>query len=519
MLPVGAVVQPVEGGNELTVSGVILPSGAPVAAFLADPTSGTAPLTVTFTDQSTGTGMYMWNWSFGDNSWYNTTNVNLKNPVHTYAGPGTYLARLTVCNAGSCDTTSPGTTITALPSTSSLTVTSPNGGEMWKRGNPYPIRWSYRGSPGSLVNIVLFQGNTQVYTIASSVSIGNDGSGSFNWNIPADKPLSNEYKVRVQSISQPDIKDLSDNQFSIVADTPPTTSITVTSPDGGETWKRGTAHTITWSYTGNPGSTVKIVLLKEGVEAGTIASSVPVGSGGKGSYTWPISSSGYTGNYFKVSIQSISQPAIKDVSDNYFIITPTGTTTPSITVTSPNGGESWKRGTTHTITWSYTGSPGSTVKIMLYKAGTYVGTITPSTPIGSGGKGSYTWPVSSTGSTGNDFKVGIQSISQPAVTDTSNTVFTLLPRISVQKPVALFSQDTYYGKPPLTVHFTDRSRNNPTSYFWRFGDGSSSTEKNPTHKFTQPGFYIVQEQVTNAAGSDLSYSAVVVTRTGGWWSR
>ena len=101
------------------------------------------------------------------------------------------------------------------------------------------------------------------------------------------------------------------------------------------------------------------------------------------------------GSDYKVSIQSISQPTIKDMSDNYFTVT-SGTTTPaSITVTSPNGGESWKRGTSHAITWSYMGSPGSTVKIMLLKGGVEVGTIASSVPIGSGGKGSYTWPISS----------------------------------------------------------------------------------------------------------------------------
>ena len=91
--------------------------------------------------------------------------------------------------------------------------------------------------------------------------------------------------------------------------------------------------------------------------------------------------------------------------------------------------------------------------------------------------------------------------------------------IPVLPPIAQYSQDKYYGKSPLTVHFTDHSRNNPTSYFWRFGDGSSSTEKNPTHQFTHPGFYIIQERVTNAAGSDSAYSAVIVTRNGWWWFR
>ena len=142
---------------------------------------------------------------------------------------------------------------------------------------------------------------------------------------------------------------------------------------------------------------MKIVLVKAGTEVGTIASSVSIGSSGKGSYTWPISTSGTTGSDYKVSVQSISQPTIKDTSNTYFTLTPAGTTTPTITVTSPNGGETWQRGTTKTVTWSYTGSPGSTVKIVLVKAGTEVGTIASSVSIGSSGKGSYTWPISTTG--------------------------------------------------------------------------------------------------------------------------
>ena len=117
------------------------------------------------------------------------------------------------------------------------------------------------------------------------------------------------------------------------------------------------------------------MLVKGTTEIGTIASSVSIGSGGTGSYTWPIASSGTTGSDFKVSVQSVSQPTIKDSSNNYFTLTPAGTTTstPSITVTSPNGGESWKRGTSHTLTWSYTGTPGSYVKIMLVKGTTEIG--------------------------------------------------------------------------------------------------------------------------------------------------
>jgi hypothetical protein len=228
----------------------------------------------------------------------------------------------------------------------------------------------------------------------------------------------------VQSISQPTINDTSNNVFAITPAGSTTCSITVTSPNGGETWQRGTTHLVSWTSSGSCGTAVKIALVKAGVEVGTISASTAIG-GGTGSYTWPISPTGTTGSEYKVRVQSISLPAINDTSNNNFTLTPAGTSTPTISVTSPNGGETWKRGTTHRVNWSYTGSPGSTVKIVLWKAGVPVGTINASTSIGSGGQGSYTWPISTTGLTGSDFKVNVSSISQPTIFDMSNNIFTI----------------------------------------------------------------------------------------------
>ena len=173
---------------------------------------------------------------------------------------------------------------------------------------------------------------------------------------------------------------------------------------------------------------MKIVLLKGSTDVGTITASCPIGSNGKGSYSWPIalSGSGGIGSDYKVSVQSVSKPSVKDSSNNYFSIT-SGTATPAITVTSPDGGETVKRGTVQTITWDYTGSPGSTVKIVLLKGSTDVGTITASCPIGSSGKGSYSWPIalSGSGGVGSDYKVSVQSVSKPSVKDSSNNYFSI----------------------------------------------------------------------------------------------
>jgi len=72
---------------------------APVSEFSGTPTSGEAPLTVNFMDESTGGTPTSWSWDFGDNSETST----LPNPSHTYTEEGTYTVTLTATNAGGSD--------------------------------------------------------------------------------------------------------------------------------------------------------------------------------------------------------------------------------------------------------------------------------------------------------------------------------------------------------------------------------------------------------------------------------
>ena len=76
---------------------------APTAAFTANTTSGTAPLAVQFNDTSAGSPI-VWNWSFGDGTWHNTTDAAERNATHTYAAAGTYTVSLTASNAAGSDT-------------------------------------------------------------------------------------------------------------------------------------------------------------------------------------------------------------------------------------------------------------------------------------------------------------------------------------------------------------------------------------------------------------------------------
>src|SRR5665647_3565605 len=72
----------------------------------------------------------------------------------------------------------------------------------------------------------------------------------------------------------------------------------------------------------------------------------------------------------------------------------------------------------------------------------------------------------------------------------------------LQKPVASFSASPITGNSPMKVTFSDKSTGTPTNWKWSFGDGTTSTDKNPTHTYSGAGKYTVGLTVTNAAGSN-----------------
>ena len=63
------------------------------------------------------------------------------------------------------------------------------------------------------------------------------------------------------------------------------------------------------------------------------------------------------------------------------------------------------------------------------------------------------------------------------------------------------------------VNFTS-STNTTVSYLWDFGDGTTSTEKNPSHVFPGPGDYEVLLTVSNACGTMQRNQTVTVIGTG-----
>jgi PKD repeat protein len=101
-----------QGSDSKTVNGYITvtPPPAPTAAFSGAPTSGSYPLDVTFTDESSGSPT-SWSWTFGDGG-----TSTAQNPSHTYTAVGSYDVTLTATNAQGSD---------VLTKTGYITVTEP----------------------------------------------------------------------------------------------------------------------------------------------------------------------------------------------------------------------------------------------------------------------------------------------------------------------------------------------------------------------------------------------------------
>ncbi len=83
--------------------------------------------------------------------------------------------------------------------------------------------------------------------------------------------------------------------------------------------------------------------------------------------------------------------------------------------------------------------------------------------------------------------------------DTTSERIVILP---APVPVAYFEADTNAVAAGTNARFYDLSANQPGSWSWDFGDGSSSSSQNPTHKYQTAGTYTVKLVVANSYGTD-----------------
>jgi len=183
-------------------------------------------------------------------------------------------------------------------------------------------------------------------------------------------------------------------------------SLTVTAPNGGESWAVGSAQTIQWSSSSVSGN-VRIDLSRNGGATWTTLFASVANDGGQ---TWSVTGPATT--QLRIRVSSVTSPGTSDLSDANFTIPA------SLTVTAPNGGESWAVGSKQTIQWSSSGVSGN-VRIDLSRDG---GATWTTIIAKTANDGNQTWKVN--GSPTTNALVRITSLSTPSVFDVSNAPFT-----------------------------------------------------------------------------------------------
>ncbi|MFZ5432792.1 MAG: T9SS type A sorting domain-containing protein [Calditrichota bacterium] len=288
-----------------------------------------------------------------------------------------------------------------------LTVVSPNGGEQWIVGSSQTITWGTGGLGGN-VSIELNRSYPSGGWATISSSTSNDGS--FAWTVSG--PTTTSARIRITSVESPTVSDISNNNFSVTSPL-----LTLSSPNGGETWIAGNSQTISWTLSGTTGSVV--VQLDRSYPSGSWETlTTTAGS----SYNWTVTAPATSSARIRVYLSTV--PTIGDTSATNFSVVE-----PSVTVVYPNGGEALTPGGTYAIRWTKTNS-SSTVKVELnrsYSGGTW------EQLAASVSADSFPWTVDQTASTSARVRVTLNSYT--SATDVSNSNFTILtPALSVTSP-------------------------------------------------------------------------------------
>jgi PKD repeat protein len=112
-------------------------------------------------------------------------------------------------------------------------------------------------------------------------------------------------------------------------------------------------------------------------------------------------------------------------------------------------------------------------------------------------------------------KSGLYSVTLTASSEDGSNALTKAGYIVVSNSLeAAFSASPTSGPEPLIVSFTDQSTGTPDGWKWVFGDGNTSTEKNPAYTYNRSGQYTVSLMVDNSESSSTETRSryVMVTR-------
>jgi hypothetical protein len=285
-----------------------------------------------------------------------------------------------------------------------MTVTAPNGGEIWVVGSQQVISWSDSGGGDVRIEIERAPGAGFETLFARTP---NDGSEV--WTVTV--PISSYCIVRITRLDDPTASDASNLPFLVIA----ASGLRVMVPRGGDVWPLGSRQTVRWQ--GLSGGRVRIELSRDG---GATWETIAPNTLDDGIEPWVVSGAEATNCFVRVT--RLSPPLFSDVSDAPFTITPR-----SMTVTAPRPDDAWPIGTQQRIRWS---ALGALVQVELSRdGGGSWEVLTPSTP----NDGEQFWAV--TGPPTTTALVRVTSLDDESVFDVTPAPFAIVRgEITVTSP-------------------------------------------------------------------------------------
>jgi len=105
---------------------------------------------------------------------------------------------------------------------------------------------------------------------------------------------------------------------------------------------------------------------------------------------------------------------------------------------------------------------------------------------------------------------GFRRVSLTASDSTSTKTSSRTLAVASAEGAAAFGFSPTTPGPGQSVQFTDLTTGNPTSWSWNFGDGVTSSLKNPAHAFASAGTYIVSLLATTSSGALSATKSITV---------
>jgi subtilisin family serine protease len=230
--------------------------------------------------------------------------------------------------------------------------------------------------------------------------------------------------------------------------TPPT--VTVTHPNGGESFDIGDNVNITWTASDNIGVTAIDIEFSD--DNGAAWTTVATGEANDGTYPWVVPNTVTVLGLIRVTARDAATNSASDVSNANFSIT--DGTPPTVTVLAPNGGESFVEGGMTQITWNASDDIG-VVGIDLEYSDNNGGSWT-TIALGEANDGTFDWTIPAVTTTQALVRVTAHDQAN-ATSDVSDAVFniTLLSgtpdaAVLLTRPVILQNRPNPFASPAGT---------------------------------------------------------------------